>query len=409
MNIRFVQLSDVCDLQNGFAFKSTDYVEKSNTCNIRMSNIRPGGSFNEFHNERYLPDSYAKEYKDYLLNDGDLIIAMTDMATETKILGLPTLVNNTSGRNFLLNQRVGKLCKFSKDIYVPYLRHILTAQDVIDYYKSKGAGGLQINISKKDILSVKFPLPPLATQQKIVAKLDAIFAEIDTATAAAEANVKNAEALFQSYLNEVFSSNENLTKLKDCTRIKPPKSEIKNLKGNTSVSFMPMESLGINDKFTISKQSKDLESVSGSYTYFTEGDVLLAKITPCFENGKLGIASNLVNGIGFGSSEYIVFRPNKIIDKEWLYYFLNRESFRVLGSQHMSGSVGHKRVTKEFIEETLIPLIPVAKQKEFVGKIDNVFLQSQILKSASKSKIRELTLLKQSILQKAFSGELVKD
>lgn len=75
----------------------------------------------------------------------------------------------------------------------------------------------------------------------------------------------------------------------------------------------------------------------------------------------------------------------------------------------MSGSVGHKRVTKEFIEETLIPLIPVAKQKEFVGKIDNVFVQSQILKSASNTKIRELTLLKQSILQKAFSGELVKD
>ena len=270
-------------------------------------------------------------------------------------------------------------------------------------------GAAQPQITRQSLSPIKFQYPPIATQQKIVAKLDAIFAEIDTATATAEANAKNAEALFQSYLNEVFSSNENLTKLKDCTQIKPPKSEIKNLKGNTSVSFMPMESLGINDKFTISKQSKDLESVSGSYTYFTEGDVLLAKITPCFENGKLGIASNLVNGIGFGSSEYIVFRPNKIIDKEWLYYFLNRESFRVLGSQHMSGSVGHKRVTKEFIEETLIPLIPVAKQKEFVGKIDNVFLQSQILKSASKSKIRELTLLKQSILQKAFSGELVKD
>lgn len=271
------------------------------------------------------------------------------------------------------------------------------------------AGAVFNSINKTQIENLLVPLPSLSTQQKIVAKLDAIFAEIDTATAAAETNAGNAEALFQSYLNEVFASKENLTKLKDCTQIKPPKSEIKNLKGNTSVSFMPMESLGINDKFTISKQTKDLENVSGSYTYFTEGDVLLAKITPCFENGKLGIASNLVNGIGFGSSEYIVFRPNKNIDKEWLYYFLNRENFRVLGSQHMSGSVGHKRVTKEFIEETLIPLIPVAKQKEFVGKIDNVFVQSQILKSASNTKIRELTLLKQSILQRAFSGELVKD
>ena len=320
----------------------------------------------------------------------------------------------SAGRKLAISDRelcfVNKLFAVvaSKFVLPKYLFYSLKTEDFIEQFNGSMTGIIGgVSLNKFRELEIK--VPSISIQQKIVAKLDAIFAEIDTATAAAEANAKNAEALFQSYLNEVFSSNENLTKLKDCTQIKPPKSEIKNLKGNTSVSFMPMESLGINDKFTISKQSKDLESVSGSYTYFTEGDVLLAKITPCFENGKLGIASNLVNGIGFGSSEYIVFRPNKIIDKEWLYYFLNRESFRVLGSQHMSGSVGHKRVTKEFIEETLIPLIPIAKQKEFVGKIDNVFLQSQILKSASKSKIRELTLLKQSILQKAFSGELVKD
>ena len=320
----------------------------------------------------------------------------------------------SAGRKLAISDRelcfVNKLFAVvaSKFVLPKYLFYSLKTEDFIEQFNGSMTGIIGgVSLNKFRELEIK--VPSISIQQKIVAKLDAIFAEIDTATAAAEANAKNAEALFQSYLNEVFSSNENLTKLKDCTQIKPPKSEIKNLKGNTSVSFMPMESLGINDKFTISKQSKDLESVSGSYTYFTEGDVLLAKITPCFENGKLGIASNLVNGIGFGSSEYIVFRPNKIIDKEWLYYFLNRESFRVLGSQHMSGSVGHKRVTKEFIEETLIPLIPIAKQKEFVGKIDNVFLQSQILKSASKSKIRELTLLKQSILQRAFSGELVKD
>ena len=320
----------------------------------------------------------------------------------------------SAGRKLAISDRelcfVNKLFAVvaSKFVLPKYLFYSLKTEDFIEQFNGSMTGIIGgVSLNKFRELEIK--VPSRSIQQKIVAKLDAIFAEIDTATAAAKANAKNAEALFQSYLNEVFSSNENLTKLKDCTQIKPPKSEIKNLKGNTSVSFMPMESLGINDKFTISKQSKDLESVSGSYTYFTEGDVLLAKITPWFENGKLGIASNLVNGIGFGSSEYIVFRPNKIIDKEWLYYFLNRESFRVLGSQHMSGSVGHKRVTKEFIEETLIPLIPIAKQKEFVGKIDNVFLQSQILKSASKSKIRELTLLKQSILQRAFSGELVKD
>jgi len=403
MSWKTVALGDICEFTRGLTYSKIDEVEFSNNAVLRATNIDLESNKLNLEEIRYINSSVKiNEDKKVKLND---ILICTASGSKSH-LGKVALINEQLDMAFGGFMAV---LRVKENIEAKFLFNYLTS-DIFLNHISKLADGANINNLKfSQIQNLKINLPPLATQQKIVAKLDAIFAEIDTATAAAEANVNNAEALFQSYLNEVFSSNENLTKLKDCTQIKPPKSEIKNLKGNTSVSFMPMESLGINDKFTISKQSKDLESVSGSYTYFTEGDVLLAKITPCFENGKLGIASNLVNGIGFGSSEYIVFRPNKIIDKEWLYYFLNRESFRVLGSQHMSGSVGHKRVTKEFIEETLIPLIPVAKQKEFVGKIDNLFLQSQILKSASKSKIRELTLLKQSILQKAFSGELVKD
>ena len=75
-----------------------------------------------------------------------------------------------------------------------------------------------------------------------------------------------------------------------------------------------MEDLGIDRKFLNATQVKPLASVVGSYTYFANGDVLLAKITPCFENGKLGIAAGLSNGIGFGSSEFIVFRPGATLD-----------------------------------------------------------------------------------------------
>ena len=77
-----------------------------------------------------------------------------------------------------------------------------------------------------------------------------------------------------------------------------------------------MEDMGIDQKTTLPTQSKTAAEVDGSYTYFAEGDVLLAKITPCFENGKLGIATNLTNGMGFGSSEYIVFRPDRFGDAE---------------------------------------------------------------------------------------------
>src|SRR3989344_1952365 len=121
------KLGDVCDLQNGFAFKSKDYVGKSETLNFRMSNIRPGGFVDIYHNQKFLPDKYVVKYKDFLLNDGDLVIAMTDMATETKILGVPTIVQ-TEGKKLLLNQRVGKFFNIQNDrVYVPFLRYMLSS------------------------------------------------------------------------------------------------------------------------------------------------------------------------------------------------------------------------------------------------------------------------------------------
>lgn len=86
-------LRDICDLQNGYTFKSKSYIAYSNTLNIRMSNIRPDGNFDPEHNIKFLPDSFVQEYSQFLLKEGDLIIAMTDMAGNPKILGLPTLVD----------------------------------------------------------------------------------------------------------------------------------------------------------------------------------------------------------------------------------------------------------------------------------------------------------------------------
>ena len=91
-----------------------------------------------------------------------------------KILGVPTLVSGLHGRNFLLNQRVGRLWNFSSDVYVPFLSRFLTT--LKSYYKSKGAGGLQINISKKEILSATIHLPPYAEQVKSVERIDCLLA-----------------------------------------------------------------------------------------------------------------------------------------------------------------------------------------------------------------------------------------
>jgi len=164
-----------------------------------------------------------------------------------------------------------------------------------------------------------------------------------------------------------------------------------------------MEDLGINKKVVVPTQTRTLDAVAGSYTYFADGDVLLAKITPCFENGKLGIAANLSNGIGFGSSEYIVFRPSPAVAKEWLYYFLSRESFRTEGAARMSGAVGHKRVSKEFVESYPIPVPPLPEQHRIVAILDEAFDGIAIAKANAEKNLQNARALFESHLQSVFT------
>lgn len=170
-----VPLHELCDLQNGFAFRSKDYVPYSNTLNIRMSNIRPDNNFDIEYNPKFLPDNYAVTYKNYLLKNGDIIIAMTDMAGTPKILGVPTIVKNNSSFNLLLNQRVGKLIGIKTErVDVNYLRYFLSRHEIKKYYSLLGKRGLQVNLGKNEILSVLVTLHPLSTQKKIANILSTI-------------------------------------------------------------------------------------------------------------------------------------------------------------------------------------------------------------------------------------------
>lgn len=186
--------------------------------------------------------------------------------------------------------------------------------------------------------------------------------------------------------------------------IKPPKREARvKLNIDDLVSFLPMEDLGIGIKFVVPSQEKKLGEVQSSYTYFSEGDVLLAKITPCFENGKLGIAKKLKNGVGFGSSEYVVLRPTKILGEEWLYYFLSQPSFRTEGAARMTGAVGHKRLAKDFVDDYPIPLPPLPEQERIVGILDEAFAGIAAAKERTEKNLQNARDLFQSKLNQVFS------
>lgn len=168
------------------------------------------------------------------------------------------------------------------------------------------------------------------------------------------------------------------------------------------VSFLPMEDMGIFQKRIIPQQKRELSQVSGSYSCFYPGDVLLAKVTPCFENGKLGIVQSAVNGVGFGSSELIPFVPGKQLTPDFLFYILASDEFRRLGKLRMQGTSGLKRVSKEFILSYQVPIPPLAEQKRIVRIIDKAFEKIDAIRRNAEESLQEA----KDLFQEAIDDEL---
>ncbi|EAH6878929.1 restriction endonuclease [Campylobacter jejuni] len=177
--------------------------------------------------------------------------------------------------------------------------------------------------------------------------------------------------------------------------LNPSKKEISKLDKNMLVSFIEMAS--VSDKGYIqSKIDRSLNEVRKGYTYFIENDILIAKITPCMENGKCAIAKNLTNNIGFGSTEFHIFRAKTGLDSSFLFYNLNQQNIREKAALAMTGASGHKRVPISFYENLTIPLPPLEIQEKIVQNIELVEQQIDFLNL----KLEFLEKEKEKILQK---------
>ena len=137
----------------------------------------------------------------------------------------------------------------------------------------------------------------------------------------------------------------------------------------TQVTFLPMEAIGDQGDLDLSA-TRYVGDVRNGYTRFFDGDVLVAKITPCFENGKGALAAGTLNGLGFGTTELHVLTPTKEIDARYLYYTTISHRFRKLGEADMFGAAGQKRVPEEFVRDYRCPVPPLGTQRAIADYLD---------------------------------------
>ena len=139
---------------------------------------------------------------------------------------------------------------------------------------------------------------------------------------------------------------------------------------DTLVVFLPMER--VHTDGTIDQELRlPYSQLKNGYTYFEENDVLIAKVTPCFENGKIILIKNLATTVGFGSTEFIVIRPNlQKVFPRFLFYLLYNEPLRSIGKHFMTSAVGLKRVPTEFVENFQIPIPSDQEQHQIANFLD---------------------------------------
>lgn len=265
----------------------------------------------------------------------------------------------------------------------------------------------RVRLKLDRFLSSEIPLPPLDEQQRIVAYLDALSAKITQARTLRQQATEEAEALVHSAMTKlVDQAGWAVKRLSVIAEINPSRAGNVRLSPNDEVSFVPMKAVDDIAGTIAWQETKAFGEVSRGYTWFRDGDVIFARITPCMQNGKAALARNLVNGIGFGSTEFHVLRAGDGVSADWLYHLVRHKAFRDDAARHFKGTAGQQRVPQSFLEEKLVPVPPLVEQRRIIEILDALQAKVDALKRAQAEAATELDALQSAALDCAFKGEL---
>ena len=303
-----------------------------------------------------------------------------------------------------------------------YYRYLFKSQSFISKMNNLTVGIREgKNIQYVDFANSQIPVPPLAEQERIAAFLDAECAEIDAVLEKTRASIEEYKKLKQAVITQAVTKGIRgdrpmkdsgiewigdipvewtASKIKYCTEF-APSCNTSHLSEDSLVTFTPMECIK-NGYFE--NREAHFSALSSSYTQYQDGDIVFAKVTPCFENGNIAIMQGLSAGVGFGSSELFVIRPQSI-NTEFIFYYLQNDIFKQYACATMTGTGGLKRVSPTFVRNYSIFIPCNEEQLEIVRYLNEKCSGIEVLIAKKQQYITEIENYKNSLIYEYVTGK----
>lgn len=414
---KWVRVGDLLQIIGGVSYKKTDITKQG----IR---ILRGGNIQDFkvlfdEDDVFLPLTYQNEDKNVRV--GDIIVVAS--TGSKNVIGKAAYVDAE-----VTNTMIGAFLRICRPYYikiVDYLKYLFDSYYYREHIRNMVQGTNINNVKESYIAELLYPLPPLAEQKRIVAKIEKLlpyveryekaYNELQQLNKHFPGNLQksvlqlaiqgrlvsqcpeegNAEDLYK----QIQAEKQKLIKAGKIKKEKPlpaitddekpfeipdswkwvrmgevtvlnPKN---NLDDNLETSFIPMTLISdgyANNHLSEIRRWVDIKS---GFTHFANGDIGVAKITPCFQNKKSVIFRNLENGYGAGTTELIIIRViENLILRKFILWFVKSDYFISNGVKSFTGTAGQQRIHKDYLKNCLFPLLPFAEQKRIVAKLEEI-------------------------------------
>ncbi|HDF2341714.1 TPA: restriction endonuclease subunit S [Morganella morganii] len=386
-------LGELITIKHGYAF-SGKYITsvKNNNILVTPGNFKIGGGFKADKFKYFSSDDYPKEY---LFDGGELIVTMTDLSKETDTLGFVALVPKDTNK-YLHNQRVGLINILDESVVDKlYLYWKLRTNEYQSFIANSASGTSVMHTSPKKIYEYSFLLPSLIEQTAIASVLSSLDNKIDLLHCQNKTLEAMAETLFRQWFADDSNGSGKEVELHEIIEFNPKRVLPKGSKA------MYLEMAGLNTNTFAASGYYERDFTSGQK--FIKQDTLLARITPCLENGKAGYVHFLSpEQVGWGSTEFIVLRPKPKFHPLFSYILCRNNEFKEYAESCMEGSSGRQRVNVSHLSMYTLTL----PHDDVITQFNEILASIEPKLISNALQIQTLENLRDTLLPKLMSGEV---